>query len=395
MTLIVWDERLTGYDFGPHHPMDPRRLVLTEQLARDLGVLDAPGVRVQAPGRFTDDALLTVHDPAYLDAVRTASADPSGADPAYGLGTEDDPAFPGMHEAASLIAAGTRDACEAVWSGREQHAVNFAGGMHHAMPDRAAGFCIYNDAAIGIQAMLDAGAERVAYVDLDVHHGDGVERIFWDDPRVLTISLHEGPRTLFPGTGLPTDIGGPGALGSAVNLALPPGVGDGPWLRALHALVPPLVRSFAPQVLVTQHGCDSHYLDPLANLQLTVDAQRAATDLLHDLAHEVTDGQWVALGGGGYEILDVVPRTWTHLCAVAAHLPLPLSTPVPEVWRERARARFGRPGPERMGDGVAQDEHVWFTSWATGADPSDRVDQCVLATRQAVFPEHGLDVWFD
>ncbi|MBO1766039.1 acetoin utilization protein AcuC [Allobranchiibius sp. GilTou38] len=394
-TRIVWDERLTRYDFGDHHPMDPRRLALTAVLAREYGVFDAPGVQVTGPSDPTEDLIRTVHDAAYVEAVRVASADPELADTTYGLGTTDDPAFLGMHEASALIAAGTRDICDAVWSGEVSHGVNFAGGMHHAMPGNASGFCVYNDVAIGIESMLRAGAQRVAYVDLDVHHGDGVEKVFWDDPRVLTISIHEGPRTLFPGTGDPADIGGPGALGGAANIALPPGVGDAAWLRALHAVVPGLLRAFAPQVLVTQHGCDSHYLDPLAHLRLSVDAQRTAAESMHDLAHEVADGRWVALGGGGYEIVDVVPRTWTHLLAIAAHAPIPLDTAIPAAWHDYARMTCGRPGPPRMGDGVAEHDRVWWKSWATGADPNDRVDQCVLATREAVFPEHGLDVWFD
>ncbi len=195
-----------------------------------------------------------------------------------------------MHHAAAHIVGASLEAFRQVWSGESLHAANISGGLHHAMPDRASGFCIYNDVALGISHLLDQGAERVAYVDVDVHHGDGVERIFWDDPRVLTISLHETGQMLFPGTGFPNDLGGPEALGSAVNVALPPGTGDGGWLRAFHAVVPPLLREFRPEVLVTQHGCDSHVEDPLAHLMLTVDGQRAAYLALHDLAHEVCDG---------------------------------------------------------------------------------------------------------
>ncbi len=200
--------------------------------------------------------------------------------------------------------------------------MNFTGGLHHAMRGKASGFCVYNDIAVGIQWLLDHGAERVAYVDVDVHHGDGVERIFWDDPRVLTISVHETGRALFPGTGWPTDVGGPDAEGSAVNVALPPGLSDAGWLRAIHAVAMPVVRAFRPDVLVTQHGCDTHAEDPLAHFAVTVDAQRAAADSLHRLAHDVCEGRWLALGGGGYEVVDVVPRTWTHLTAIAAHAPI-------------------------------------------------------------------------
>ncbi|TWP34746.1 acetoin utilization protein AcuC [Leekyejoonella antrihumi] len=377
--------------------MNPLRLELTARLARDLGVFDSPGVEIVAPTLpgGSDGFLRDVHTVGYIEAVCQASSDPAGAQTGYGLGTEDDPAFPGMHEVSALIAAGTRHLCEAVWSGEIDHGVNFCGGLHHAMPDRASGFCIYNDAALGIRRLLELGAERVVYVDVDVHHGDGVEKIFWDDPRVLTISIHESGRMLFPGTGFAGDVGGAPALGSACNVALPAGVGDAPWLRALHAVVPPLVRAFGPQVLVTQQGCDSHYSDPLAHMALTIDAQRVAYEMLHDLAHEVANGRWVALGGGGYELIDVVPRAWTHLSAIAAHRPIPVETAVPQSWRDYVSNRYGRPGPERMGDGASESGRVWWRSWASGCDPSERVDQSVLATREAVFPLHGLDMWFD
>ena len=212
-----------------------------------------------------------------------------------------------MHHAAAHVVGATVEAFRQVWSGESAHSVSITGGLHHAMRDRSSGFCVYNDVAVGIQTLLDQGAERVAYVDVDVHHGDGVEQIFWDDPRVLTISLHETGQMLFPGTGFPTDLGGPGAEGTAVNLALPSGTGDAGWLRGFHAVVPPLMRAYAPEILITQHGCDSHMEDPLAHLMLSVDGQRASYLALHDLAHELCDGRWVATGGGGYALVEVVP----------------------------------------------------------------------------------------
>jgi acetoin utilization protein AcuC len=282
---------------------------------------------------------------------------------------------------------GSVDAALAVWENRTTHAVNIAGGLHHAMPDRSSGFCVYNDVAVAIRALLDAGARRVAYVDVDVHHGDGVQSIFYDDPRVLTISLHENPHTLFPGTGYPHETGGPNAEGSAVNVALPPGTADSAWLRAFHAIVPPLLRAWRPQVLVTQHGCDSHVEDPLAHLALTVDGQRASYAALHALAHEVCDGRWVATGGGGYALVDVVPRAWTHLLAEAAGAPIPPETMVPESWREHIRIAFGRQAPARMTDG----QTPTYADWETGYDPADPLDRAVMVTRKAVFPLHGTD----
>lgn len=392
---VTWSDRLLGYDFGAQHPMNPVRLDLTRRLSDALGVLrHARLVEPELPGG-SDEFLTWVHDPAYVQAVREASADPGNADVRRGLGTEDDPAFRGMHEISTLIAAGTVNACERVWTGATEHAVNFCGGLHHAMADRASGFCIYNDAALGIHWLLEHGAQKVAYVDLDVHHGDGVERIFWNDPRVLTVSIHETGRVLFPGTGFALDIGGPDALGSAVNISLPPGTGDSAWLRAMHAVIPQVVAAFEPDVLVSQQGCDSHYADPLAHFALTVDAQRTAYQSIHDLAHEVTGGRWVALGGGGYELVDVVPRAWSHLTAIATHHPVPLDTAVPQQWRDYVQQITDRQGPTVMGDGVAEGDRVWWRSWNVGVNPEDPLDHAVLATREAVFPHLGLDVWFD
>jgi acetoin utilization protein AcuC len=398
--LVVWDDALTAYDFGPTHPMTPIRLDLTARLCRELGLFDLPQVRVVGAEPVTDSVLETVHEPAYVAAVRAAGADPTSADPLRGLGTEDDPAFPGMHEATARIVGGSLAAARAVWLGEAAHGVNFSGGLHHAMTGRAEGFCIYNDVAVAIRWLLANGARKVAYVDIDVHHGDGVQDVFWDDPRVLTVSVHESGRALFPGTGFAEETGGPGAEGTAVNIALPPGTGDAGWLRAIDAVVPAVVRDFAPDMLVTQHGCDTHSLDPLAHLEMSVDGQRAAAVLLHQLAHDLSGGRWLALGGGGYAVLDVVPRTWSHLVAVAAHAPVDPASLVPAAWRDHVRSRFGRPGPALMGDarsgpGAVSGGLPAWRSWASGADPADPVDRAVLATRRAVFPLLGLDPWFD
>ncbi|MFD8256605.1 acetoin utilization protein AcuC [Streptomyces werraensis] len=381
----MWDEAVTGYDFGRDHPMDPVRLALTRSLVTALG-LD-PDVNVVAAKAAGESTLRLVHREDYIDAVRAASADPGSADQSYGLGTLDDPAFAGMHEVSALIAGQSVGAAEAVWRGEALHAVNFAGGLHHAMPGAASGFCVYNDAALAIARLLELGAERVAYIDVDVHHGDGVQAAFWDDPRVLTISLHEHPRTLFPQTGWPEETGASSAEGSAVNVALPAGTGDAGWLRAFHAVVPELIADFRPQVLVTQHGADTHFEDPLAHLAVSLDAQRAVQLACHDLAHEHADGRWVALGGGGYAVVEVVPRSWSHLVAVAAGRPVEPTTLVPDEWRRQVYARTRQPAPHRMTDGRWP---VPWAAWDEGYDPADRLDQAILATRRAVFPLRGL-----
>ncbi|MEV4335206.1 acetoin utilization protein AcuC [Streptomyces sp. NPDC049597] len=384
--LLMWDEAVTKYDFGSSHPMDPVRLALTMGLVRAYGLDRAMDVVAAKPAG--DSTLRLVHREDYVAAVRAASEDPAHADQSYGLGTVDDPAFAGMHEASALIAGQSVGAAEAVWRGNAAHAVNFAGGLHHAMPGAASGFCIYNDASLAIARLLELGAERVAYVDVDVHHGDGVQAAFWDDPRVLTISLHEHPRTLFPQTGWPEETGGTGAAeGSAVNVALPAGTGDEGWLRAFHAVVPELLAGFRPQVLVSQHGADTHFEDPLAHLAVSLDAQRAVQEACHELAHAHADGKWVALGGGGYEVVDVVPRSWTHLVGIAAHQAVDPESVIPSTWRDEVYARTRQLGPARMTDGRWP---VRLRSWEDGYDPADRLDQAILATRRAVFPLRGL-----
>ena len=391
MTHIVWSTAMLGYDFGQQHPMAPLRLDLTFRLARELGVLDAPGVELVGAEPASDEVLLTAHEAHYIAAVRRASA--SGEpDLDHGLGTEDDPTFPGMHEAAARVVGGSVEAAKAVWRGHARHAVNLAGGMHHAMADHASGFCVYNDVVAAIRAVLAEGAQRVAYVDLDAHHGDGVERAFWDDPRVLTISVHESGHTLFPGTGHPADVGGPHARGSAVNVALPARTADTGWLRAVGSVVVPLVRAFAPDLVVSQHGCDAHGQDPLTNLSVSVDAQQEAMVLVHDLAHEVAGGRWLAVGGGGYAVVQVVPRVWTHLLAVAAHVSLDPATEVPRAWREQVEPMVGFPPPEVMGD---DGDAAPPRPWSAGYDPGDPVDRVILATRQAVFGWCDLDPLYD
>ncbi|MGN9843786.1 acetoin utilization protein AcuC [Nonomuraea sp. H19] len=378
---VIWDDALTSYNFGPSHPLAPVRVELTMALARELGVLDK--VEMAGCDPASDDELAMIHERDYIKAVKRVSAE-GFPDLGCGLGTPDNPAFKGVHEASALIAGASLAAARSVWEGTAEHAINVAGGLHHAMPSTASGFCVYNDPALAIAWLLAQGASRIAYVDVDVHHGDGVQAMFYDDPRVLTISLHESPRTLFPGTGFPEETG---ADGTAVNVALPAGCGDAGWLRAFHAVVPPLLHEFRPDILVTQHGCDSHALDPLANLMLSVDGQRTAYAALHRLAHETAGGRWIATGGGGYELVQVVPRAWTHLIAELAGHPLDPATPTSEEWRRFVRERTGETPPLTMTDGRTPEFH----DLSGGYDPADPIDRAVMATRNAVFPLHGLD----
>ena len=376
---VVWDEALLAYDFGPEHPLRPGRVALTMALAREAGLLER--AKVVTPMALSGGDLARVHDLDYLAAVQAASE--SGLPLfEYGLGPGDNPPFPGMHEAATLVCGATVAAAAAILAGDAVHAFSPAGGLHHAMPGQASGFCVYNDPAVAIAWMLDHGVGRVAYVDVDVHHGDGVQAIFADEPRVLTISVHESGRFLFPYTGFANEIGEGAARGTIANLPLPPSTTDDLYLPAFDAVVPKLVRAFEPDVLVTQLGCDSHYTDPLAHLGLTIGAYRQLAGRLHDLAHTVAGGRWLATGGGGYQWAAVVPRAWCAYLAemVGAALPERL----PEAYLDEVAGRFGvRPDP-------AMDDEVV----ALRSEHRDRVEseigRTIQVARENLFPLHGL-----
>lgn len=379
---LIWDERTAGYDLGPGHPLAPVRVELTVDLIRRAGLVGA-GVDEVVPGALDEAELLRYHREDFVDTVRRLSHDPTArAEERYGIGPGDNPAFPGMHDASLLICAASVEAARAVWSGRADHAFNPAGGLHHAMPDRASGFCIYNDPALAIDWLLEHGAERVTYVDVDAHHGDGVELMFRDDPRVLTISLHESGRFLFPGTGDVEDIGGPGALGSAANLPMQPATTGRLWLEAFDAAVEPLIRAFDADVMVTQLGCDSHVADPLAHLALTVDDLAAIYARLHRLAHETADGRWVAVGGGGYQLVRVVPIAWTLAFAEMTGRRLPVETPM--GWRELVEQLTGDRAPVGFTEDPVQ------IAEALQDEARETMHRSVEAWRSLVFPHHGL-----
>ncbi|WP_288336143.1 acetoin utilization protein AcuC [uncultured Gordonia sp.] len=404
---VIWSEDFLSYRWAHSHPMNPVRLALTMSLARSLGVLD--DVDLADPLQIDDDALIPVHSRDYIDAVRavgsgTASLSGPLLARLFGLGDADNPVFDGMHEAARLLVGGTLAAAQAVASGSVRRAVNIGGGMHHAMRSRAAGFCIYNDCSVAIRWLLDHGYDRIAYIDIDAHHGDGVQAEFVADPRVMTISLHQHPATLWPGTGWPTEIGEEDAHGTAVNLPFMPNTPDRLWLRGFHAVVPSMIAEFAPQILISQCGADSHRADPLTDLALTVDGQRAAMIAMRDLAEKYCEGRWIAVGGGGYGVVNVVPRSWTHLLGVVLDRDIPVETTIGEQWCETATEVAGTIYSEYSAAPVgtmSDDGDVGYVAWdgdtgqqaPPGIDDSAlrQTDRAIMATRKAVFPLHGLD----
>jgi acetoin utilization protein AcuC len=346
--VLVYSPDLVEYDHGPQHPLRPVRVMLTRELIQAYGIVDDHRVR-EIPARVAaDDELGLVHSDRYLDVVKRAGGGEQGAWWQFGFGPGDNPIFPHMHEASARVAGASLVAAEAVVSGSADHAFNPAGGLHHAMPERASGFCVYDDPAIAIAWMLDNGVERVAYVDVDVHHGDGPQAIFYDDPRVLTISLHQSGQYLFPGTGFVDETGKGEAEGTKVNVPLPPYTSDDSWLQAFREVVPPFVTKFGPDVLVTQLGCDTHHTDPLANLSLSTRAYRETAKALHHLAHEAAGGRWVATGGGGYQWARVVPRAWTIYFAEMAGRDVP--DQIPDSWLALASRHADGGIPERLSE---------------------------------------------
>lgn len=350
---MVYGSELGSYRFNEDHPLQPTRYELTISLLTALGWLDAPQVHIEPPRQASLAELLTAHTYPYVQAVIQAQNIARGSAPPsdlrlYGLGVEDNPLFPSIHDAAALCAGASLQAMAAVLEGRALHAYNPAGGLHHAMRARASGFCVYNDCAVAIAGALEAGS-RVAYVDLDAHHGDGVQEAFYADPRVLTVSIHESGRFLFPGTGDVEETGTGRGTGTSINVPLPPLAGDEAILEATDRIVLPAVRAFAPDLLVTQTGCDTHHTDPLTHLSATLSLYPLLADRLHRLAHECCSGRWLILGGGGYDPADVTPRAWTSfLGTVLGHATDDVL--LPEQWREASREAGGDPPPRLLDD---------------------------------------------
>ena len=376
--LLVFGPRSTTYDFGPSHPLTPRRFGPGIDLLRAVGA--EPGL---APEPASDDDLLACHTARYLASVKRLSADPEGPSEA-GLGAfGDNPAFAGMHDAAAAVAGGSLRAMEAILRGDVEHAFHPGGGLHHAMPERASGFCIYDDPALAVARARRDGL-RVLYVDLDVHHGDGVQAIHAGDPGVMTISIHESGRYLFPGTGFPGELGPGAAAGTSVNVPLEPFTGETAWLEAVETIVPLVAAVFGPDVVVSQHGADSHAWDPLAHLRVTTTAMGVAARLVDRLAHRHAGGRWLATGGGGYDAYRVVSRAWALTWLAGAHREAPAT--IPSTWRERwasEAANYGQaPLPERFDDapnlGAAVD-----TAETAAADGSRRTIELV---RRLVVP---------
>jgi acetoin utilization protein AcuC len=326
---VIYSEGVLGYDFGPQHPLQPVRYRLTYELMEAYGLFEGE-VAVVPPRSASDAELEWVHDPGYIHTVRALGESRGSSAPRAGLGPGDNPVFPAMHEVSALVAGGSIETARLVLDEGSGPAFNMAGGLHHALPSRASGFCVYNDPAVAIAWLLRHGVERVIYLDTDAHHGDGVQWIFYEDPRVMTISIHESGRYLFPGSGDVAETGRGRGRGTSINIPLDPGASNADMLLALDEAALPLARAFNPDVLVLQHGCDTHHQDPLTHLDCTLQVFGQIGARERALALEVCQGKMIAGGGGGYAYREVVPRAWTATFAATSGLELPEE--LPETW---------------------------------------------------------------
>ncbi|SFS43996.1 acetoin utilization protein AcuC [Marininema halotolerans] len=341
--VMITSDDFLKYRFSDTHPFNNQRLELTLDMIRSFGLLNESDII--PPRMATDEELALAHDPTFIDVIKHANSKkrPQEELEEYGLCTQDNPVFPGMHEAAALVVGGTLTAAEAVMSGRANHALNLSGGLHHGFKDRVSGFCIYNDASVAIAWLRKHYDARVMYIDTDAHHGDGVQWSFYDDPNVMSLSIHETGRCLFPGTGNVYERGKKAGLGTTVNIPLEAFTENDSFMDTLHRVLPTVTRSFQPDIIISQNGCDAHRYDPLTHLAATMDIYQEIPRLIHELAHEYCQGRLVAVGGGGYDIWRVVPRAWTYLWAELSHQPLG-EADIPQEWFDR----WGDIGPDDL-----------------------------------------------
>ena len=370
-TAFVYDDLLSEHTLSETHPMKPERLRYTHEMLSAYGAFEAPGVVLALPGQADEDDILSYHTPEYLRAVRSFSRGETSLNPAaFNFGPGDNPAYEGMYEAALWSTGASLRAARMLAAGDAQAAFSISGGLHHAMPGYAYGFCVFNDPVIAIKALVAQGM-RVAYVDIDCHHGDGVQHAFYDTDAVLTISLHESGAFLFPGTGYTQETGAGRGRGYSVNIPLYPYTSDEVYLWAFREVVPPLITAFAPDVLVTQLGIDSHYLDPITHLALTTQGFEEAVGEFGKLA----PSRWLALGGGGYD-LQAVARAWTMAFGVISGQEL--SDEVPEPYRSQYNVHSLRDQQELpIEQSAARDTRVF-------------AEASVQAVHRLIFPTHGM-----
>ena len=368
---FVYDDRMSRHELRNNHPMRPVRLRYTHDLLQSYGAFEHEGAMLVTPRSAREEELRWLHGPDYIAAVQRLSAGEGGHEAhRFNFSMDgDNPYYPGMYEAATLSSGATLLAAELVASGTVNAAYNISGGLHHAAANHASGFCVFNDPALAIHYFLRQG-KRVAYVDVDAHHGDGVQEAFYGDDRVLTISVHESGRYLFPGTGFVEELGEGNGQGYSVNLPLFPYTGDEVYLEVFREIVPPLIRGFGPDILVTQMGIDSYHSDPLTHLQLTTEG---FVEVVREFA--ALGLPWLALGGGGYDLMAVA-RAWTLAYGVMLGVDWPDTLP--------------RSFTLEHGIGRLRDETSPEIPANLRLEVRRHAGETTAALKERVFPVHGL-----
>jgi acetoin utilization protein AcuC len=348
-TVFVYTDQYFNYEYGATHPLKIERLRLTYDLCKTYGLFGLPDAQLKETKPATESEILRFHTPSYVKVLKQASRGEFRGFFSYGLGPGDNPIFPGLWEWSLLNTGASLQCARLIGEGKVRIAFNIAGGLHHAMADRASGFCYVNDPALTILHFLDEG-NRVMYLDIDAHHGDGVQWAFYEDSRVLTVSFHQDGRSLFPGTGSVRETGKGQGQGYAVNVPMLPGTDDTVFWDGFSAIIPPLVERYKPDVIVSQLGVDTFWNDPLASLELTTNGFCKVISYLTKHAKP-----WVALGGGGYNVCNVA-RAWTLAWAIMngveldEDLPESMTEPMSAAGYHQRKLR----DPERKGQRQGQ-----------------------------------------
>ncbi|MFX1279682.1 MAG: acetoin utilization protein AcuC [Promethearchaeota archaeon] len=338
---LVYTKDYQKYNFGKDHPLRPIRIELTYSLMDKLNLLKNERLEILEPRMATKEELERVHSPNYIDAVEKLSKNPNDKSVSpylFGLGPGDNPIFKGMYEASTLVAGGSIIAADTVWNKEEiKIAFNPAGGMHHAMREKASGFCIFNDIAVAIKHLKTLKSDlKIAYIDIDCHHGDGVQWLFYDDPNVLTISYHEDGRYIFPGTGFINETGKGEGKGYSLNFPLIPGTNNKSFLKLFRKTAPSLLEAYKPDMLVTQLGVDTYFDDPLTQMGFSLSVYRDIAQTMKTSAKEYCQDKWLAFGGGGY-LINVVPRAWSIFLGKMLDVELP--NELPGDWIKEAKKK--------------------------------------------------------
>lgn len=376
--VYPYSDALLGYEFKKDHPLKPDRLKLTYLLSKELGLFDK--VREIEPTLASRQELELFHTPEFIDAVEDSGIN-NNAHPRFGLGTSDNPIFPQIHDTGARYVGATLDAMRAMIDGAS-NAFCISGGLHHAHQSEASGFCIYNDVAIAIKLLQKKRDARVLYFDFDAHHGDGVQNAFYQSKDVMTISVHQTGKTLFPGTGFVYETGGAEGVGYSVNIPLGPGAGTPELIRVFEEIVVPMFESFKPDLLVSQLGVDGHYLDPLAHLTYTSHGFETVLRKLRDMSSKMCDVGWLAVGGGGYHPVNVA-RLWSLFLAVMLDEKVPKK--IPDEFLEICSQMGYEDCPELMRD---EDEVVQM--YLSREEVALELDRAIRRVKELIFPYHGL-----